>query len=35
MMVITLALCSGAVFIYWLELHIPWSVSGGAGSDAD
>lgn len=35
MMVIMLALSSDAVFICWLELHIPWSVSGPARSDAD
>lgn len=35
MMVITLALGWGVVFICWLKLHIPWSVSGSAGSDAD
>lgn len=35
MMVIMLAMSWGAVFICWLELHIPWSVSGSAPSDAD
>lgn len=35
MMVITLALGWGAVFICWLELHIACSVSGSAGSNAD
>lgn len=34
-MVITLALGWGAVFICWLQLQIPWSVSGSAGFDVD